>query len=400
MTMLSEGTWLTRERLRVLAILSGAATLLAIIFLYATSSGTLDYSGRPLGTDFSNVWTAGKMAASGNAADAWDWAAHYRVQQAAHGSAEVDFYGWHYPPPFLMLAAALSFLPYLWALLIWQGVTLALLVYLTWSIVPQRRTIAFSLAAPVVLVCLTHGHNGFLTGALLGGGLLLLDRRPALAGVLLGCLIYKPQFGILIPPLLIAGGHWRAFLGASLSAGGLIGATLLLWGLPVWDAFISSLPLTRDVVIEAGNTGWGKIQSPFAMIRMWGGGVGLAYFVQGVISAAAIAVTCWLARNASPNLRNAAAMAAAMLSTPYVLDYDFVVLGVGCVFLIAEGLERGFLPYEKSTLALILIAPMFARSAGTLLLLPLGQATAFALLALAFRRAAQVAPLRLVLQKA
>ena len=374
------------------AMLSGATTLLTILFLYITSSGSLDYLGRPLGTDFSNVWTAGRMAAAGNAAEAWDWAAHYKVQQAAHGAVDVTFYGWHYPPPFLMLAAALSFVPYLWALLIWQITTLALLAFVTWSIVPSRKTIALTLAAPVVLVCLTHGHNGFLTGALLGGGLLLLDRRPVLAGILLGLLVYKPQFALLIPPLLIAGGHWRAFGGACWSAGLSIGLTLLLWGLPVWEAFAQSLPLTREIVIEAGNTGWGKIQSPFAMVRMWGGSVVLAYWIQGVTSAAAVAATCWLARNATANVRNAAAMAAAILSTPYVLDYDFVVLGVGCAFLVAEGLQRGFLNYEKSLLALIWVAPMFARSAATFALVPLGQATALALLALALCRAQKSIP--------
>ena len=50
-----------------------------------------------------------------------------------------------------------------------------------------------------------HGQNGFLTAALLGGALHWLDRRPWLAGVLIGCLAYKPQFGVLIPVALLAG---------------------------------------------------------------------------------------------------------------------------------------------------------------------------------------------------
>ena len=130
----------------------------------------------------------------------------------------------------------------------------------------------------------------------------------------------------------------------------------------------------------------------FAMVRMWGGGVLLSYWIQGVVSAASIAATCWLARHAAANVRNAAAMAAAMLSTPYVLDYDFVVLGVGCAFLAAEGIKRGFLDYDKSLLALIWVAPMFARSAGTFLLVPLGQAAALARLILALRRAYTLGP--------
>ena len=51
-----------------------------------------------------------------------------------------------------------------------------------------------------------------------GGGLLLLDRRPVLAGILFGALCYKPHFGMLIPVALAASGRWRAFGAAAASA--------------------------------------------------------------------------------------------------------------------------------------------------------------------------------------
>jgi hypothetical protein len=53
-------------------------------------------------------------------------------------------------------------------------------------------------AFPAVFVNIGHGQNGFLTAALLGSALLSLDRRPWLAGALIGLLAYKPQFGVLI----------------------------------------------------------------------------------------------------------------------------------------------------------------------------------------------------------
>ena len=383
---LADGSWLTPQRKRLAAILSGAATLLVLGYLFATATGTIDRFGRPLGTDFSNVWTAGRMVLEGRAAEAWEWGPHYRVQQQVHG-AEVPFYGWHYPPPFLLLASLLALLPYVPALLLWQASTLAAVVLLLRKIVPDRRTMLFGLAAPVVLVCLSHGHNGFLTAALLGGGLLLLDRKPVVAGVLLGCLVYKPQLAIVIPPLLLVAGNWRAIAGASLSAGMLIAATLLLWGLPVWQAFLDSLPLTREVVLESGATGWHKIQSPFAMIRMWGGDLPASYGVQIFATGSALAVTLWLTKRAQPAQRNAAAIATALISTPYVLDYDFVPLGIAVAFLVADGIRRGFLSYEKSLYAFVWLAPLFARQLAEAALLPVGQATAVIVLVLAARRA-------------
>lgn len=387
---LSHGTWLTPARVRVVAVLSGLATVATILFLVGTAQGTLDGLGRPLGTDFSNVWTAGRMALDGRAAAAWSWDAHHAVQQATHGRADVPFYGWHYPPPFLLLAAGLASLPYLVSLAIYQASTLAAVVLLVRRIVPGSGTLPAILGAPVVLVCLGHGHNGFLTAALLGGGLLMLDRRPLLAGLLLGGLVYKPQFALLIPPLLLAGGHWRAIAGAAASAGLLILATLAMWGWPVWQAFLDTLPMTQEIVIEAGATGWHKIASPFAAIRMWGGPIEAAYAVQALASLLAVAAALWIARTSTPALRAAAACAAALVATPYVLDYDLVVLGVGAAFLFADGRARGFLPWERTGVALLWGAPLVARQVAEATLLPLGLAAVLALLLLSLRRAAML----------
>lgn len=383
---LRSGDWLTADRISAVAMVSLALGTLSLLYLMLTSHGTLDAWGRPLGTDFSNVWTAGQMALDGRAAAAWDWAAHYQVQQTAHGDPDVPFYGWHYPPPFLLLAALLATLPYVVALFLWQAASLWAAVRTWRAILPGRNALLAALAAPVVLVCLTHGHNGFLTAALLGGGLLLLDRKPLLAGLLFGCLIYKPQFALVVPLLLLAGGHVRTIIAACASATLLVGATLAIWGWPVWRAFLDSLPLTRQLVIEQGETGWHKIQSPFAWARMWGGTLPFAYAVQAAATVTAMGAVFWLTRTARPCLRNAAVCAAAMLSTPYVLDYDLVVLGLGAAFLAADALERGWLPWEKSLLALVWVAPLVSRTLAEAALIPLGQVSIVILLALALRR--------------
>jgi len=383
----ADGSWLSERRIRAVALLCGAATLLSLAWLFATAHGTLDDWGRPLGTDFSDVWAAGRMALDGHAADAWNWRLHYAAQQSAHGSADVPFYGWHYPPPFLLVAALLATLPYTAALVVWEGATLGAAALALRGIVGGRRALLVGLCAPVVLVCLMHGQNGFLTAALMAGGLLLIERRPFAAGLLLGCLVYKPQFAVVVGPLLLARGEWRAVAGAACSAAALVALTFALWGWGVWQAFFDSLPLTRHVVIEAGATGWAKIQSPFGWARMWGAGLGSAYAVQAAATLAAVAAVVWLTRTAAPSVRNAAAAAAALLSTPYLLDYDLVLLGLGAAFLVRDGLDRGFLPFEKSLVALVWIAPLCARQAGALAGLPLGQLTVIALFVLAIRRA-------------
>ena len=69
----------------------------------------------------------------------------------------------------------------------------------------------FAAAFPAVLVNAGHGQNGFLTAALLGGALVMLDRRPASRASCSALLSYKPQFGLMIPLVLIATQRWRVF---------------------------------------------------------------------------------------------------------------------------------------------------------------------------------------------
>jgi hypothetical protein len=383
---LRNGSWLTRERVIVISAMIGVGSLLELAWLFGFGHGTLDPLGRPIGTDFSEVYAAGKMVLAGNSADVWTWPKHFIVQQQIQHSATVDVYGWQYPPPYLLIATSLALLPYIPALLVWQAVTLAAFTWLAWRILPRWETILLVLTAPVTVVCVTHGHNGFLTAFLLGGGLLLLERRPVAAGLLLGCLIYKPQFALVIPLLLLATRNWRAIAGSCLSAALLIAVTLLLWGWPVWQAFIDSIPLSQNVVIEQGNTGWFKIMSTFSAVRMWGGSIPLAYAVQGVITAAAVAAVAFLSVRDNVRLRNAAVAAATILATPYVLDYDFVVLGLGIAWLWLDGEENGFLPWDRVILAIGWVAPLAARSVAHVTDFPLGLLAAALMLGLPLRR--------------
>ncbi|SER94996.1 glycosyltransferase family 87 protein [Sphingobium sp. YR768] len=353
----------TRARVQLAAVLVLATTIIGVFSLFWGAHGTVDSLGRPLGTDFSNVWTAGWMADHGRAAEAWSWPAQHEVQKQVHHDRDIPFFPWPYPPPFLIIATLLAQLPYVAALLIWQGLTLVLALNLVRHILPgDHVAMLAALGAPVTLVCLGHGQNGFLTASLLGAGMLLIDQRPWVAGMLLGALVYKPQFAVLIPLLILARGNWRAFVAAGATAGGLCLLTLAIWGWPVWQAFLDSLPATQHVIIEAGGPGWFKIQSPFAAIRQWGGSIPFAYSVQGIVTIIAMIVAGWAARRGSMELRGAAALAAALLCTPYVLDYDYVLLGVACAFFVADALKRGWLPGERCWLAYAWVVPGVGRA--------------------------------------
>jgi alpha-1,2-mannosyltransferase len=366
------GSWLTAARLRAYCLILLVFAVFGLGFLLVRSNGLVDYQNRPLGTDFSNVYAAGKWVLEGRPEAPFSPALQHEMERKIFG-AHTPFYGWHYPPVFLGLAALLALPPYLLSLALWQAATLALYLWNMVAIVGDRRVLFPALAFPAVLVNIGHGHNGFLTAALFGGGLLVLDKRPVVGGILLGLLVYKPQFGVLIPLALIAGGRFRAFTAAAVTVIAVCAATWAAFGTATWLAFRDSLDFTRTVVLEAGGTGFFKIQSPFAALRLWGAPVGLAYAVQALLALAVVLATVKLWLSAAPYPRKAAALlAGALLVTPYLLDYDLVVLGPAIAFLAADGMKRGFTPYEKSALAFAFVAPLVTRAVAEHVGIPLG----------------------------
>lgn len=148
-----------------------------------------DAQRQPIANDFVNVVAAGRLALEGNAAAAYDWPVHKQAEMRAVGHDFDDYYGWHYPPPFLFVAAVLATLPYLAAALGWLIATLAAYVAALRGILGQTG-IFVALGFPAAIWNVTAGQNGFLTAALIGGTLGLLERHPALAGICLGLLTY------------------------------------------------------------------------------------------------------------------------------------------------------------------------------------------------------------------
>jgi alpha-1,2-mannosyltransferase len=380
------GAWVTAERVRTYAGIMFAIGFFAIAALLATSNGLIDYQHRPLGTDFSNVYAAGKYVLEGTPAAPFSPQLQYQKEQSIFG-ADTPFYSWLYPPVFLALAAVLALLPYFAALAVWQLATLVLYLWNVLAIMRDPRAFLPALAFPAVFINLTHGQNGFLTAALLGGGMLLVDRTPILAGMMLGLLVYKPQFAFLVPIALAVSARWRVFWTAAATVIAACGATYLVYGAAVWDAFREGLAFTRSI-LEEGATGFYKIQSAFAAVRLWGGPILLAYAAQAIVVLAVVffLVRIWRNESALP-FKAAALIAGAILVTPYSLDYDLVVMGPAVAFLTAYGFKRGFLPYEKSALAFCWLAPLITRSAAQYLGLPLGLIALSILFALAYRRA-------------
>jgi hypothetical protein len=386
---LRSGDWLTGSRMRAYCLILLALSVLVFTGWIVVSDGLIDRTGQPIGTDFSNVYAAGSLTWQGRAADAYAPALQHAAEKAVFDGREVPFYGWHYPPFFFAIAFLVAALPYAGGLALWLVASFAAYLAAIRAILPRQETLLVATAFPAVLVNVGHGQNGFLTAALLGGALHWLDRRPWLAGVLIGLLAYKPQFGVLIPIALLAGGRWRTIGAAALTVAALVGISFAMLGSGIWHAFADSMNFTQTVVLEQGGTGWQKIQSIFSAVRALGANVPTAYAAQGMLLALLAASLAWLWHSdAAFELKAAALALASLLATPYVLDYDFVVLAVAIAFFVRHALNNGFRDFEISLLAAAWLVPLLSRSIAGVSYIPLGLLVELAFYALILRRAA------------
>jgi glycosyl transferase family 87 len=394
---LQSGRWLTAARVRGYSLILLGLCVLAIAIWVAMADGPVDRNGKPIGTDFASFYAAGSLVIDGRAGDVYDMAAHYVREQQIFG-AGTPHYGWLYPPIFLLVAAPLALMPYLWALAVWQLSTFALYLAVIAGVVarmPMRSKVMIGptwlpVAAgfPAVFINLGHGQNGFLSAALFGAALLALPARPILAGVLFGLLAYKPQLALVMPFALLAGGQWRAVVAAGITVMALVGLTALIFGGDLWLAFAAATETSRKLLLEQGDVGFEKLQSVFAAVRLWGGGVPLAYALQGAVSAAVVGGTAWVWRSGCDrDLKAALLVVATLLASPHVLDYDLVILALAIAFTVSAGLAGGLRDYEASLLAAVWIVPLLSRSVAGFTAVPIGLLAMLALYVFALRTA-------------
>ena len=340
-----------------------AALIPAVFFAH---TWIVDADGFPIPTDFVNVWSAGQLALQGHPALAYDWDIQKSIQVAMLGKSYIGNYAWHYPPPFLFVAAFLGQFSYGAGLVGWVAVSFVPYLVMMRAIVGRPFGLLLAAAFPAVLANTLVGQNGFLTAALIGGTLYLLPTRPVLAGICLGLLSYKPQYGLLFPLVLIAAAQWTAFVTAAIVAVLLAAASWLAFGTESWQQFFHWMPTFSQAFFTEGRATWFKLQSVFGLVRNLGGGEQLAWIFQWMMSSTVVVALVLLWRsNARYALKAAALATGTLLLTPYLFLYDLMVLAIPVALLVRIGLAEGFRSYELPALgctALLLLSFAFLTS--------------------------------------
>lgn len=360
-----------RSRLSFYLLRVAAAAALVAFFSFcvmwvqwqSSAPGVSTVSG-----DFVSFWTAGQLALQGHAADAYREVPHFFAQLALHQDPAWAYLAFFYPPYFLLLCAGFALLPYFPALCLWLVATCAGYAAALRALVPKRLPERDSiwllfLGYPAVMVNAGFGQNGFLSAALFGGAAVLLDRQPALAGICLGCLSYKPQLGIVVPLALAVAGRWRCFVVAALTVIVLAAAATLAFGVDIWPAFLADMTDAQHNWMEAYNPLYLRFWiTVFGTVRLHDGPIALAYFLQSAATVAAMLMLVRALMRRPPAAKSGRAEIAAIAAcvpfcSPFMLEYDLVILAVPMVWLLGEAWRGGFRRGEGFALVAAYLAP-------------------------------------------
>jgi Glycosyltransferase family 87 len=301
--------------------------------------------------DFFALWTSAIVTHSGDAALNFD-ADALHTRQTALGMNPDGYNPFPYPPTFLLLLGPLGGLSL--PLAFWVFMIPTFVAYLLAMYAGRWREWWWALGgciAPATGITVISGQTGFLSGALMIGGLRLLPTRPALAGILFGLLTYKPQLGVLIPVALVAAGAWRAIFAAAGTLLVCIAVSSVVYGFNLWELWLRSVLeyATRFHPIV------GYMPTIWANAIMLGAWRSAAWGLQLCVSIP-VAIVVWRAFRHGPADRAAALMVVGtFLATPHAFNYDMPMLTLALICYFAKRLSEDA-PFDLGEIIALLLA--------------------------------------------
>ncbi len=196
------------------------------------------------------------------------WVAYEAASAVASGAdLYQSVYRYIYPPLFACLLSPLAHLTYESAFLIWLGINLTLLAVIlvagiralssAFQFTPLFRqalgicSLAIILSYDPIRQNLLQGECDAVTLAGIALGLLWIDRRPSLAGVVLGMTVLIKYQSIFFLPFLLLRGRWRA---AIAMIAGFIAASLLPAIVVGWKRNLEYLDFALRGLMHLGSS--------------------------------------------------------------------------------------------------------------------------------------------------
>jgi arabinofuranan 3-O-arabinosyltransferase len=350
------------QRLRALPrpyIIVLFATLIATVFVaQATLVGVFTPGIHPgfADKDFANYWTAARLVMDGKLQDLFGPQPIYFAHLSAAFGPLFPWHNWSYPPHFLLLIWPLAFFGYKTALLLFLAVTGALFLYAYRAFIGERSLAAWVAVAPFIVHNFWVAQNGYLSAALALGALTLRDRRPVVAGIMLGIMTIKPQLGFLFPFLLLAERRWTVIVSALATTLLLVVASIAIFGLDAWQGYVHEvLPYQAMVMRELEGTFLAMMPSVYGALRNWNVDPDTALALHFVVAApVAVILIAALFRIESARDRSIIVLIGTFIITPYALTYDLGLLAAGVGLMVAR--DKSTWPEQMGRITILAIA--------------------------------------------
>jgi Glycosyltransferase family 87 len=334
-------SWLNPRRLSA----QGLSLALGLWIIYAWvmfTPGLRDRNGLIKGTDFLHFYTLGLLARAHQGADLYNMPEQTRLLAehvpTAAGTVYLPLYG----PQVSILFAPFAALPYSAALIAWWLCSTSLYaacVYAVWrtcaDLSPYGWTVFWIAAAyPAFFHLIAWGQTSALALVCFTAGYLFLRReRMFCAGLALGCLMFKPQLGLVVALVFCVTQAWRLVAGALITSTGQLLLGWLYYGTAVMRDYASHISQAGNVLrlLEPRIEQTHCLRTFWQMLIPW---PGLAWGLYATSMAVVLWLTlrCW--RTTLPlALRYSVILLATVLVSPHLTVYDLVILAPAILLL-------------------------------------------------------------------
>lgn len=318
--------------------------------------------------DFANYWMAGQLIREGRVMDLFGPHPAYFAHLTDAFGADFPWHNWSYPPHYLLLVWPLGFFTYEVAMVVFLAATGGLFLIVLRILAREAGPMVWVAAGPYVAHNFWVAQNGYISASLGLGALALRERRPVLAGILLGFLTVKPQLGLLFPFLLVAERRWSMIASAALTTVALVAASVAVFGVEAWEGYFDEVvPYQAYVMRALEGTFLAMMPAFYGALRNWTVTPDLALTLHLLVAVPVALVTIVaFFRVADARYRTALLVLGTFVVTPYALSYDLGLL-VPALALLAGNGTAGW-PEDRHRIALLAVAMLLP-----VVMMPLGE---------------------------
>jgi hypothetical protein len=326
--------WLTLRRVRIHAFLL-AVGIWTAFFANLYTPGLHDHGGLIKGADFLHFYTLGTLAREGRGDLLYNIPAQTDSLQKNIPEARNYIYVPLYGPQVSLFFDPFARFPYAVALTAWLLLNFLIYgacCYAVWKYCPSLVEHGFTvlltaLAFPGISQLLAWGQTSglallFFTLAYLA----LRNRQDFLAGLAIGCLIFKPQLGLAAAVIFILTKRWKVVGGAILSAFVQLAIGWLHYGTSVMRDYLHALTRTGQIMafLEPRPYQTHSLRNFWTMIIPWPS-VAFVLYLVSAIAVLILLIRCWKS-SCGLQIQFAALLLATVLVSPHLTVYDLVIL--------------------------------------------------------------------------